>query len=79
MVRNPMSDESIKTILMFFQVKNFYDRKIQEGECDKQFEEEAIRADKKRAEGANMGPMPSPMPTKDKRPYIYSVPKDKVI
>ena len=41
-------------------IKNFYHRKIQEGEAGKQLEEEATRADKLRTEGADMGPLPAP-------------------
>ncbi|KAL9135056.1 MAG: hypothetical protein Q9175_003762 [Cornicularia normoerica] len=49
-------------------VKNFYNRKIQEGDRGKQLEEEIARAEKLRAEGADMGPMPAPTPIR--RRYI---------
>ena len=48
------------------------DSMSKEGETGREVEEEAARANKMRAEGADMGSMPHPTPIRDKRPYTYN-------
>ncbi|KAK4692118.1 hypothetical protein P7C71_g5020, partial [Lecanoromycetidae sp. Uapishka_2] len=53
-------------------IRNYYNRRIGEGDAGKQLEVEVKGADEKIQDGQDMGPLPLPTPTGEKRRYQYN-------
>lgn len=66
------TDFADSNVLMQATSQKFNNRKVHERPFGRSLEEYSARADKLRAEGADMGPVPAPTPVPEARCYIYT-------